>query len=179
MNRSRIVRGLYHAERLAERPSFIPKGRPRGAAAAGLRYERAFGKALGGLACRGQWFKYKDSAGDGWCEVDYLIEMATMVAILECKYTWTPAAYAQTELLYRPVVEFALKKQVLTVQVCKRLMPEASEKTKITGNLGNALILARSGSLVTLHWLENTPVMLRVSDEQRAVMEMTHGREAA
>lgn len=176
---SRVVRGLYHAERLAKRPSFIPQGRPRGAAAAGIRYEKAFGKALGSLATRGVWFGFKDSGGDGWCQVDYLIEMTTVVAILECKYTWTPAAYAQTELLYRPVVTEALKKPVLTVQVCKRLIPEASERTKITGNLGNALVIARSGALVTLHWLENTPVMLRVSDEQRAAMEISHGREAA
>lgn len=176
---SRVVRGLYYAERLAQRPSFIPKGRPRGAAAAGLRYEKAFGRAIGPLATRGCWFTFKDSGGDGWCEVDFLIEMTSCVAILECKYTWTPAAYAQTELLYRPVVELALKKPVLTVQVCKRLVPDASRATRITGNLGNALILARSGALVTLHWLENTPVMLRVSEEQQKAMEMAHGREAA
>lgn len=166
MSAQRTAHGVYFAQRLDFRPPAIPIGRPRGAKAAGIRYEKALGKALGQMAQHGPWFQFKDKNGLGHCQPDYLIELQSLVVILECKYTWTIAAYVQIEALYAPVVSFALGKPVIGLQVCKRLIPEAQKYSKITGMLGNGLILANSGSRVTLHWQENTPVMLRASPDQ-------------
>lgn len=168
MSSIRAAKGIYFAQRLAYRPPSIPIGRPRGAKAAGIRYEKALGKALGSFAEHGPWFQFRDKGGFGHCQPDYLIELPSVVVVLECKYTWTLAAYVQIEALYGPVISFALGKPVIGLQVCKRLLPEAQKHSKITGMLGNGLILANSGSRVTLHWQENTPVMLTPSSDQIA-----------
>lgn len=166
----RTAKGVYFAQRLAHRPPAIPIGRPRGAKLAGVRYERAFGKALGQLAQHGPWFQFRDMNGIGHCQPDFIIELPSLVVILECKYTWTLAAFVQMEALYAPVLSFALGKPVIGLQVCKRLLPEAQKSGKIVSMLGNGLILANSGARVTLHWQENTPVMLRPSQDQLSVL---------
>lgn len=174
---TRIARSVFSAHKLSEKPSCIPTGRPRGARAAGIRYEKAFGKAIGQAAEHGPWFQFKDLNGNGYCQPDYLIELEHLVVILECKYTWTAQAYAQMELLYIPVLKVALGKPVIGLQVCKRLLPEATLKTKIVGMLGNGLILANQGQRVTLHWLENTPVSLVPTSDQIQAIQAAKSRE--
>lgn len=167
----RIIRGLISAEMLDERPKCIPHGRPRGAKAAGLRYQRAFGRAIGRSAMDGPWFSFRDSGGTGFCQPDFVINLPSVVVVLECKYTWTPEAFAQIELLYVPVLKLALGKPVFGFQVCKRLIPQAHSACRVVGMLGNGLVLANSGHRVALQWLENTPVALVPSGEQLKLIQ--------
>lgn len=168
----RVVKGLISAELLSERPKCIPRGRARGAKAAGLRYQRAFGKAIGRSALDGPWFSFRDREGHGYCQPDFVINLPSVAVVLECKYTWTPEAFAQIELLYLPVLELALGKPTFGFQVCKRLVPQAHSACKVVGMLGNGLVLANSGTRVALHWLENTPVSLVPSAEQLKLIQM-------
>lgn len=162
----RIVSGLISAQLLTSRPKCIPQGRPRGAKAAGIRYQKAFGQALGTSALDGPWFSFVDALGAGLCQPDFLLNLPSCVVVLECKYTWTPLAWAQIEALYLPVVAKALNKPAFGLQVCKRLLPQAVSESKIVARLGNGLILANHGARVTLHWIENTPVSLVPSEDQ-------------
>lgn len=176
----RSIKGLISAELLSERPKCIPHGRARGAKAAGLRYQRAFGKAIGRSALDGPWFAFRDLNGNGFCQPDFVINLPSIAVVLECKYTWTPEAFAQIELLYKPVLEMALEKPVFGFQVCKRLIPEAQKCCKVTGMLGNGLVLANSGTRVALHWLENTPISLIPSAEQlKLIQTRERSRDAA
>src|SRR5258706_3509947 len=174
MSRGRIIRGLTYAARCA-RPDSIPHGRPRGAKAVGLRYEKALAKALPPGFEHGPWFTFKDINGFGYCQPDFLLNLHNLAVILECKYTWTPVAWGQMELLYVPVLQRALGKQVIGIQLCKRLVPEAAAGCRIVSNLGNGLILAHGGERVALHWLENTPIALIPSQNQlKAIEEHVH-----
>jgi len=168
----RSIKGLISAELLSEKPKCIPNGRPRGAKAAGLRYQRAFERAIGRSALAGPWFQFRDVNGEGFCQPDFVINLPSVAVILECKYTWTPEAFAQIELLYAPVLAQALKKPTFGLQVCKRLVPMAHSTSKVVGMLGNGLVLANSGTRVALQWLENTPVSLVPSAEQLKSIQM-------
>lgn len=108
MSKARVIRGLQWAER-CERPSSIPVGRPRGAKAVGIRYEKALGKALGPSWEHGQWFSFRDINGQGYCQTDFLLILPNLAIILECKYSWVKTAYEQIEFLYTPVVEHCKK----------------------------------------------------------------------
>lgn len=172
----RSIKGIISAELLSERPKCIPHGRAWGAKAAGLRYQRAFGKAIGRSALDGPWFQFRDLNGNGFCQPDFVINLPSVAVILECKYTWTPEAFAQIELLYLPVVAEALKKPTFGFQVCKRLTPSAHSACRVVGMLGNGLVLANSGHRVALHWLENTPISLVPSAEQlKLIQERANG----
>lgn len=170
MSKGRIIRGLSYAAR-CPRPSSIPVGRPRGAKAAGIRYERALAKALPSGFEHGPWFTFRDINGSGYCQPDFLLVLNNLAVILECKYSWTMAAWGQMELLYVPVLKLALQRPVIGIQLCKRLIPEASAGCKIVSNLGNGMIVANSGERVALHWLENTPIALMPSADQIKAME--------
>ena len=63
---SRTIVGLESARALAGRPLSIPKGRPRGAKADGIRYEKLLAKALAPLGFEhGRWFEFVDANGYG------------------------------------------------------------------------------------------------------------------
>lgn len=176
----RVIRGLLSAELLSEKPKCIPNGRPRGAKAAGIRYQRAFERAIGRSALAGPWFEFRDSGGAGFCQPDFVINLPSVAIVLECKYTWTPEAFAQIELLYMPILKMALGKPTFGLQVCKRLLPAASRDSKVVGTLGSGLVLANSGTRVALHWLENTPISLVPSAEQlKLIQQRTEKRDAA
>lgn len=175
----RVIHGLISARLLDERPKCIPKGRPRGAKAAGLRYQRAFGKAIGRSALDGPWFDFRDVNGPGFCQPDFVINLPSVAIVLECKYTWTPEAFGQIELLYKPVLEVALGKPVFGLQVCKRLLPQAASSSRVVGMIGNGLVLANSGARVALHWLENTPISLVPSEEQLKLIQKREGQKNA
>lgn len=135
------------------RPIGLPHGRPRGAKAQGLRYERALARALP-WAKHGQWFEYRDRLGLWHCQVDLLAELPSGEAlVIEAKYTWTMAGHAQIDQLYRPVVGMALRKPVIGLVVCRTLLPETARMAKVTGDLGEGIELARQGHRVVTQWL--------------------------
>ena len=153
----RQVKSLKTAYALAGRPACIPKSRPRGAKALGLQYERALAKRLP-FAQHGPWFEYWDAAGRGLCQPDFLMETPLgQIVILEVKYTWTPEAILQIERLYKPVVELALGKPCVGVTVCKRLLPAMAGMT-ITGDIWEAIAVARKGQRPVFQWLGKSPV---------------------
>ena len=151
---SRQIIGLRWA-RPCTRPSCIPVARPRGAKAAGLRYERALANAQCG-AVRGQWWEFEDANGHGWCQTDVLLRPDDDCAIVqECKYSWTLDGHVQLERLYLPVVQRALGvTSVIGIVVCKRLVPEMTlQGVTIASTLQGALNSAASGRRVAWHWL--------------------------
>lgn len=169
----RAVSHLISAEQLEGWPECIPRSRARGVKALGHRYEVAVGKQLGGEAKRGVWWSYRDANGPGLCQTDFIIIGEIWVVILECKHTWTQEGMEQLRDLYIPVVEWALDRKVVGVQVCKHLVPSYSGA--VYDNLEAAVISARTGHeilngrhqpprLVTLHWRGVGP-MLKLTKE--------------
>lgn len=116
----REIKGLRWA-RECGRPSCIPIGRPRGAKAQGLRYERGLALTLAPAFRHGQWFEYEDGIGRGYCQVDFLRVDADRVIALEAKYTWTIEGHWQLERLYIPIVERVYARPAVGVVVCKNL----------------------------------------------------------
>lgn len=150
----RQILELCSATKLASRPNFIPIGRPRGAKAFGLRYERAFGKNLPAKAEIGPWFEYVDKRGEGWCQADAMLELGKgLVVVFECKTTWTAVGHLELETLYCPVVEMALGKKAIGVQVCKMLEGEMP-RVKVVRSLEELTpAVAVSRERLVLHWL--------------------------
>lgn len=147
----RIIRGLLWA-RPCDKPTFIPVARSRGAKAQGRRYERLVAKALGPSAQHGQWFEFADSNGLGWCQPDLLLPRGAQIIVIECKNTWTPEGHSQAQLLYKPVVERAIGKQALCIQVCKNLRP--AEGMNVFGDLLEAVWAAQDNMPnVVFHWI--------------------------
>lgn len=153
----RRIDGLRWARMSAEGPR-LPISRPRGAKAAGLRYERALARALPTWK-HGQWWEFEDRRGHGWCQTDLMtraqiadpLHGGDEVVILEAKYTYTREAWEQIEGLYAPVLTMATGRSVVGIQVCRALTPLV-EECEVTGELGEAMRLGRSHRVV-LHWL--------------------------
>ena len=89
----RVIVGLHYAA-MCLRPANLPKARPKGAKAAGLRYEKALAAAIP-RAEHGQWFEFTDLNGPGHCQMDLLIVGNKRVVILECKLTDVQTGRAQ------------------------------------------------------------------------------------
>lgn len=150
MTRHRIVDGLIWASS-CPRPEFLPKPRLRGSKAEGLRYERRVAAAVP-RAQTGLWFEYIDANGRGWCNPDLVLDLGDILAVLECKRTERQQAQSQILDLYKPVLELALRRPVIGVQVTKFLTP-ATNPTQVATSLRDALAMARLGQIPTLHWL--------------------------
>lgn len=146
----RVISGLISAVD-CPRPDSIPKSRPRGRKAAGLRYERELAKALP-KALHGQWFRFEDRIGRGHCQTDLLLETYWGWCVLEAKYTWTEAGHRQIDQLYRPVVERAMKRPTFGLVVCKVLTREVKPEW-ICSNLNSAVARASAGYKTVLHWI--------------------------
>ncbi len=151
----RHIKGLISADSCA-RPSNIPKSRPRGRKAAGLKYERdlACGLKLGKAPIwHGQWFKFVDANGIGVCQTDILLKTGLGIAILESKYTWTPDGHTQLDKLYIPVVEKAHPgTPAFGIVVCKVLTQDVNPEW-ICRDLQSAIARASSGRKTVLHWV--------------------------
>lgn len=148
----RQVSGLRWAKRMEARPGFIPIGRPRGAKAQGIRYEKALGLALGPEARRGVWWEFEDAQGHGYCQTDFLLELAQGSVILEVKYTWVPEGHQQIEGLYGPVVAAALGKPAVGLVVAKRLVQSnMMVGVVVAGELKQALEFVGKGQRVCWH----------------------------
>lgn len=146
---SRVVSGLLWA-RQVPRPEFIPRSRPKGAKAKGLRFERLVAKALPG-AKHALWFEYGDSHGKGWCSTDLVLEFPNRVVVIEVKLTDTPVAIGQLAGLYLPVLAKAFAKPTYGVIVAKHLTT-GTEPTRVVDNLAAALRLCTK-TIPVLHWL--------------------------
>lgn len=150
----------------AARPAGFGKSRPRGAKAAGLRYERGLAKALPeGL--HGQWFQFRDSAGQHYCQPDLILRGERespvepgRVVVLEAKYTWTIDAHTQLARLYLPVVGKAWHCRPLGIVICRNLTPETPRRF-LARDMAEALELAASGLTPILQWLGGEPSGLR------------------
>lgn len=139
-----------------QRPNFIPKSRPKGVKAEGLRYERLVGKEFP-KALVAQWWNYIDANGPGWCQTDLVLRSAKRALVLECKLTDTDYAVGQLKLLYLPVVELALGVPAYGIVVAKYLTP-ATERSRVVDNLDAAIALAELGAVPILHWLGKSPL---------------------
>lgn len=141
--------------RAAARPVGLPVGRPRGAKAAGIRFERAVAAGLP-KAKHGLWWEFEDGAGRGVCQTDLVIVGADQVLVLECKYTWTEEAWEQLRGLYLPVVAMALGRPALGLQVCRMLRPGCSDR--VVHELKAGFGLALEGHRVAWHWTGLAPL---------------------
>src|SRR5215469_252521 len=149
---------------LCDRPDCIPLARPKGAKAAGLRYERLFAKQFP-EALHGQWFEYEDANGHGYCQPDVILSLLPRcLVVFESKYTLTAEAFAQLEGLYLPVVRAAFKAPAVGVVVTRNLVPVGErvkgvwERIKGVGEgvstLEEAIRQAQSGfGIPVLHWV--------------------------
>lgn len=155
MTRHRVVEGLVYAAP-CERPDFIPQARLRGSRAAGLRYERRVGAALP-QARGGLWFHFLDRNGPGHCNPDLVLDLGDVLAVLECKLTETEQGRLQISELYRPVLRYALGREVIGVQVARNLTPR-TDLGVVVHSLSEALTRARGGDIPTLHWVERGPL---------------------
>lgn len=123
MNAHRVIRRLQWAEPLKARPATIPLSRPRGAKAAGLRFERALAKHLFEGA-HGVWFEFRDENGHGYCQPDHLYSfLPSFIAVIEVKYTLVLEAYSKLRDLYLPVVSKAMKCPTVGIIIVRNLLP--------------------------------------------------------
>jgi hypothetical protein len=131
-------------------PQFARNARTRGVKRKGILYEVEIQKALPKGWKRGQWLIFQDSAGPGYCQLDFYFECADGIVVLESKLSWVPEGHSQLELLYRPVVEKIWGKPMIGLVITKRVTPEC--KGAIAQNLPSAISAARSVRNVVLHW---------------------------
>lgn len=160
--------------RASQRPAGLPIGRPRGAKAAGLRYQSAVATSLGSGASEGNWFEYEDKNGRGVCQTDLLFQHPNCLVILEVKYTWTAEGHQQLEWLYGPVVSAALKQPVIGIQVCRRLTAEAlAYGITVTSTLESAIANAAEGRRVVWHWLAQGQMLTRPKQRREAIVALS------
>jgi len=93
----------------------------------GLTYERKVVKFFRkqqwpGALLHGQWFKFRDCCGSGFCCPDILLVQPTRAVIFECKLTQTPSAHGQLSELYGPVVGMYYGLPVVLCEVFRNLL---------------------------------------------------------
>ena len=148
---SRRIMGQVRAKPCA-RPACIPRSRPRGAKALGLRYERALARALP-HGRHGPWYEFIDANGPGYCQPDIVLDMGECMFVLESKLSNVEQAKAQIEDLYVPVLTAAHRTKVHGIIVVRHLTPGV-DLALVHDTLQSAMIAAVRGSqLPLLHWL--------------------------
>lgn len=156
----RQIEGLVWA-RPCPRPAGIPRGRPRGAKLAGIRYEQRLAEALP-EARHGLWFAFLDKNGPGYCQPDLMLGRGGTCFVLEVKYSWTLDGHRQLEQLYLPVVQLAIQRPTVGLVVCRRLT-EGMRGTRTVGSLAEGLESARAGHRTVWHWLGQESVTARAA----------------
>jgi hypothetical protein len=132
------------------RPGCVPVGRPRGAKAAGVRYERALALAMPQVS-HGVWLEFEDALGHGYAQVDFLWRGEGGVVVGEAKLTWRREAYVQVRKLYFPLLKW-LFGSVGGILICKNVTRE-TPREEITNELHKALLRSRDeGVIPVLHW---------------------------
>lgn len=150
----RSVVGLRFAT-MCPRPSCIPVGRPRGAKAQGIRYEKLVADTLSRYGTvHGQWFEFHDANGRGYAQVDYLLYIKALDQYLvgEAKLTDTPEAWAKLRAFYLPIVASALQRRTVGFVVCRHLTP-ASNPNFICDTFRATLNASLNGGQPTWHYL--------------------------
>jgi hypothetical protein len=76
----------------------------------GLALERRVADRLP-EAIHGQWFKFKDTNGVGYCQPDFILfrgaeDGTREILVLECKHTYHTYAFGQLHHLYVPIISF-------------------------------------------------------------------------
>ena len=153
----RSIIGLEYAA-LCLRPAHIPKSRPRGVKAAGLRYEKALAAAIP-RAEHGQWVEFRDLNGPGHCQMDLIIEGAKRIVIIECKLTNVEEGRGQLEGLYFPVAKMIWPDKKPLGIVAARHLSKENDLKRVETTLKGAIWRAETDGIIpTLHWLEKTPL---------------------
>ena len=131
------------------RPPWIKANRPRGAKAAGLRYERALAKAVP-LALHGQWFQYRTSDGPAWCQTDLLLLGKKRAIVIEVKLSDYLGARVQVQNLYLPVLRAAYPHLEPFGVIVLRSLEQVPADIEVFESLAPAL---RSSDVPLVHWL--------------------------
>ena len=153
----RSIVGLEYAA-LCLRPAHIPKSRPKGVKAAGLRYEKALAAAIP-RAEHGQWVEFRDLNGPGHCQMDLLIEGSKRIVVIECKLTDVETGRRQLEELYFPVVRMIWPDKKPLGIVAARHLSKEPDFSRVRSSLKEAIKAAEYEKIIpTLHWLEKTPL---------------------
>ena len=102
------------------KPSWLKKQTYKGAAKAGIAYERKIGRFLKrrfkkAKVTSGQWAVWN---GDWYC-IDHIVDFEKCAWVVECKLNWKPSAEQKLRNVYGPIVEDVLEKPVVLVQMCK------------------------------------------------------------
>lgn len=150
---TREVQGLRHVRILQSRPNCIPQGRPRGAKAAGVRYEEAVAASSQFASARhGVWFEFDDAKGHGYAQADFLLGWNDGIIVAEAKLTWTVAAYPQLRKLYFPLLRQLSGCPVSGVVICQNLTRE-TPRAEVVGSLSEAcaMICGNPASIPILH----------------------------
>lgn len=153
-------RGTFKARKLDCRPGCIPVGRPRGAKAEGLRYEKSLRPHLESRFSAGQWWEYEKNGRKKFCQTDFWAIAGERVIILEVKLTWCDEAEEQLDL-YRRVLLTALGlRSALVVVVCKHLV-QGLERY-VSPNLQGALRygMENPGVVPVWHHIGGQPLLL-------------------
>lgn len=132
---ARRIEGLAEVT-LAQNP-WGKVGKQKGAKALGLRFERAVAKSLPG-ALHGQWFRFVDNNGPGFCSPDILFTIGPTLWVVECKLTDWSEADAQLNHLYRPVLRALWGPEIRSVIVAKFLTP-LTQKERLVASWEEAL----------------------------------------
>ena len=113
------INGLKWARAIA-RPSCIPKSRPKGIRAEGLRYEKALAKHIP-FAKHGPWFEFEDASGRHFCQMDFVFGHGGESWVLEAKLSACESGFRQLHYLYLPVLEAVFDRPAHGIQVVKYL----------------------------------------------------------
>jgi hypothetical protein len=149
---SRVIEDLKYAILMPHKPECIPVSRPKGAKAAGLRFERSLAKHLKG-SLHGRWFEFEDQNGHGYCQTDVIYVFRPRFAVvIEVKYTLVPGAHSKLQNLYIPVVSHALKMPAVGVVAVKNLDPRYRRGRIYTDLLSAAVASAENGYPALLQW---------------------------
>src|SRR5215831_6183084 len=153
MNHRRIDPAFrsFRAKALTGRPDCIPMSKPKGAKAAGLRFERALHKALPG-SLHGQWFEFEDQDGFGYCQTDLIFPLGGIYVVIEAKYTLVPGAHSKLSSLYIPVVSQAFGCEACGVVIVKNLDPRYRRGRIYTDIQAAALSSLESGYPTLIQW---------------------------
>lgn len=112
-------------------PPHLPRTRRlKGNKAKGITYERVVGRRVAKrwpALISGQWFRFIDANGQGYCQPDHFIVFPDQVLLLECKLTQRDRAFVQINHLYRPVLSYLYQRPVTGVMVCKNLIQETRQ----------------------------------------------------
>lgn len=153
----RVVAELQWAEGVAGEPDWLGVSRGRGAKAKGRQYEKRVAKCLGPSVKNGQWFKYCDLNGLGWCQPDFIVplkdQFVPSVLVIECKYTWISEAHSQISRLYAPVIRKAWDRKVFGLVVCRNLVQGLDKLATVNTEFSLAVEASLDGKTSVWHWL--------------------------